>query len=265
MKKRKWFILGGTLILVLVLVMLKSPLLSVNLVTIKINQASCINEESLRKELILEGRNILFLNEENLSKTIYAKYLCVKKLTLQRSFPNNIQVQVEGKIAFAKLIPLENITFSNLKELEATPSSSSALVNWSFPTIDKNTGFLVDKDGSIFAQNFESNLPTIFMAEPDLKLGKNLNKDDFNKVATIFEKIFSTDLNFNRTQLVSNYLMVETSPKLIFSLNHDIAHQLASLQLILEKAKIDERMISQVDLRFEKPVVVYTAKNNGKR
>ncbi|KKS13713.1 MAG: hypothetical protein UU67_C0020G0034, partial [Candidatus Daviesbacteria bacterium GW2011_GWB1_41_5] len=55
-------------------------------------------------------------------------------------------------------------------------------------------------------------------------------------------------------------LIIFAQYKVILSLQKDIPLQLASLQLITEKAKIDGRLIEVVDTRFNKPVVVYAPK-----
>jgi hypothetical protein len=46
--------------------------------------------------------------------------------------------------------------------------------------------------------------------------------------------------------------------KVILNLKGEYLKQLASLQLILQKNKIDSKRIESVDLRFAKPVVIYS-------
>ena len=62
---------------------------------------------------------------------------------------------------------------------------------------------------------------------------------------------------------MDNYLIVfpqVDNPKVFFRLDNEIDLQLASLQLILEKAKIDERILEFIDLRFDKPIVRFAPK-----
>ncbi|MBI4038755.1 hypothetical protein HY384_02235 [Candidatus Daviesbacteria bacterium] len=56
------------------------------------------------------------------------------------------------------------------------------------------------------------------------------------------------------------------NPRIIFRLSNSLDVQLASLQLILGKAKIDGSRLEFIDLRFDKPVLKFTPKeSNGKR
>lgn len=50
---------------------------------------------------------------------------------------------------------------------------------------------------------------------------------------------------------------LKNGPQVIVSSQKDIRAQLDSLQLILLRAKIEGKKIKRVDLRFNKPVVVY--------
>ena len=67
--------------------------------------------------------------------------------------------------------------------------------------------------------------------------------------------------------VVGNRLIVDSEPRVTFALNKEISRQSASLQLILRQAKMnldpdkpDSRSVESVDLRFDRPVVVYSKK-----
>jgi hypothetical protein len=65
--------------------------------------------------------------------------------------------------------------------------------------------------------------------------------------------------------IVGNYqktLGNQKDLKLAFLLTGNHLQELASLQLILQRNKIDLKSIESIDLRFDKPIVVYM---NGKR
>jgi len=67
-------------------------------------------------------------------------------------------------------------------------------------------------------------------------------------------------LSVYRVKIVGQYLMTDSSAGIALNLESDIKRQLASLQLILSKSKIEQREVSSIDLRFAKPVVVYSPK-----
>ena len=70
-------------------------------------------------------------------------------------------------------------------------------------------------------------------------------------------------ISVNESFLNDSFFIIkdETSViKVIFRLKNEVDIQLASLQLILDKAKIDEKELEFIDLRFDKPVVRYAPK-----
>ena len=72
---------------------------------------------------------------------------------------------------------------------------------------------------------------------------------------------FGEDLILSKIQLVDEEraLIVIFSDRLtcFFSLEDEIEPQLASLQFILWRAKIESKSLKTVDLRFDKPVIRY--------
>lgn len=52
-------------------------------------------------------------------------------------------------------------------------------------------------------------------------------------------------------------VFLKTGPKVLISLDKNIKEQVDSLQLILERAKIEGKQIELIDLRFDKPVISY--------
>ena len=70
------------------------------------------------------------------------------------------------------------------------------------------------------------------------------------------------------TQILDNFFLIyptSLSPKVIFRLDQRIDVQIASLQLILEKAKMYSESLEFIDLRFDKPIVKFAPKKNGER
>lgn len=72
----------------------------------------------------------------------------------------------------------------------------------------------------------------------------------------IYNKLISLNLEIKKVStLAKNDLLVEGTYKIYFSLEKNIDFQLASLQLILNKAKIESDKVEYIDLRFERPVI----------
>src|SRR3989338_5820628 len=142
---------------------------------------------------------------------------------------------------------------------EATPSSTSAVLNWSFPDLVAENE-VVDKSGKVFLASDTSWLPLVLIDRHDLKVGDDINDILFTNLTEIFSKFSEVGLSVYRVKIVGQYLMTDSSPGIALNLESDIKRQLASLQLILSKSKIEQREVSSIDLRFAKPVVVYSPK-----
>ena len=267
MKRNKnLFVFGISFIIVAVFIW-KSGLFGANLGNIEVKNASCVTEPQIRTELDITGHNILFLNENVLEKKIIDKYPCVGSIKFVRQFPKQIAIKVNGRNPLAQIVSFNPSKSSFLGDLEASPSSSTALLDWNFPEVSPEN-LLVDANGVVFGDNGSFKLPIIFWPEENLKIGQRLDGNIFNNISKVFSKMNSLNLNENtastsatfenfQAKVVDNSLLIKVKPKLIFSLEKDILRQLASLQLILQKAKIDGKVIEVVDLRFDKPVVVY--------
>ena len=80
---------------------------------------------------------------------------------------------------------------------------------------------------------------------------------------TILDKVKIYRLSITEASIFEDVLMNNTAPKIIFKLRNDIDKQIASLQLILEKAKMETSKLEFIDLRFDKPIVRIAPKKNG--
>jgi len=87
-----------------------------------------------------------------------------------------------------------------------------------------------------------------------------LDEGLFKKISTVFTETRKYEINISEAEVLDQDFLVLSPRKIAFSLKRDILKQLVSLQLILQKAKIDESMIETVDLRFDKPVVKFLPK-----
>lgn len=247
----------------------KTNILKIGNIDIKINNASCLDEVKLKSELNLKETYFFAINRDLLLKKITSKYPCVKTLKINNKFPKDIKIAVEGRMPYIRVSSLHSLTplFDNL---ESTPSSSTALIDWSIPNSSIDW-FVSDKDGLVFNQEQQFTLPALFITDEETKLGKQLDKKLLSDVENIFSNLNRLNIQrednpgrdalygevFKLKKWESN-ILIYSKPKLILSVKKDILRQLGSLQLILQKAKIDGKEIETVDLRFDKPVIVYS-------
>ena len=83
------------------------------------------------------------------------------------------------------------------------------------------------------------------------------------KTVKVLEKIKSLGVNSDDPKIYSKiYLSLGQKPQMVFVLDDKSDHQLASLQLILDQAKMDTKEVEFLDLRFDKPIVRYGKDKN---
>lgn len=232
----------------------KLEIFNLKKVEIEKNNVQCMDNQKLLSEFTIKGENILLMNEQNINKKILLKYPCVKNIIFKKQFPDKVKIIISGREGMAR------ISYINLKELEATSASGAALIDWTFPLSVESDNFIIDDEGIIFAQNNESSLPYLYLKNQILKIGNKIENIDLNKVSLLFVKLPQMGIKINKTKINGQDFQVLGEQKIVFSLAKDVLAQFASLHLILEKAKIDERTMEIIDLRFDKPVVKYVPK-----
>ncbi len=224
----------------------------------------CVSEQDLKRGLDLLGKNPITLNVAKVKAELASKHLCIKDIDISYEFPRKLKIYVYGRKFFSKIVPLNQT--NNLPDFEASSSSEAALLDWNFPLTLPSDMLIADETGFIFTSkqpNFP--LPTLFLSE-NLILGKQINKRTFGLINQIFTEYLELEPMLGENNIVAkkygNILLINSPVKVAFSLQRDVLRQFASLQLILQKAKIDSRVVEIVDLRFDKPVIEYQPKSS---
>ncbi len=245
------FFLGLVLILAVT-----SRVFVVKSIGVKLNDVNCVTEEQVKDKLSLQGKNLLALNTNSLENQVKSQFICVKGISLTKELPNKILVDISGRKGLAVIRSFEIIA-SDSASLSATTSAQIQV-----PTGGKGTPYLVDEEGVVFAQTDEGvNLPTVLMTDMDLNLGKGFKNDLVKKTVLVLQKVKQFNLQTIQAIIYPNGIMlIDGKTKLQFNLKKDIDIQLASLQLILDKAKIDNESMEFIDLGFDKPVVRFSPK-----
>lgn len=246
-------ILGGLFV--------KSDILKVKNIEIVSDTRRCIQDEHIKNELKVEGRFFFAVNTNSIEKELPQKFHCIKKVKAATKLPDRLVLTISER----QPVVLTGVVRINQPVLqidlnEATPSSGTAF----FEELSKDTNdavwFLADRDGYILTSLSEESfsLPRIFIStSDDLNAGKKLENGFIEKSLLIYEKLISWEMPIMMMRIKNNDLYIQANEKIIFSLEKDPMRQLASLQLILRKAKMDSKSIESIDLRFDKAVVIY--------
>ncbi len=247
-KNRTLFKFASVLIILIIslfFLFLGPKLFSIQKIDIESSGVDCATSEQIISTSDIKGKNIIFIDDKKIEKQIIAKFICIKNINISKSFPSKVKLRINPRTAKAILIP------TDIQEA----SSSAGLESIATPSADLNVqGFVADKEGVVFSKQSIGSLPAIFINNQNLTLGKVLSNDQVNAL-NILEKISVFGINASTSYISDNFFIIYGLPKVIFRLDNNVNIQIASLQLILEKAKIDSSQVEFIDLRFDKPII----------
>lgn len=236
---------------------LRSDLFTIKKVNFRLENINCADEKQIKDSLNFSGENFFFLNTEKLEENLKSRFICINKISLSKYIPDKINLIISGRDPYAILI--------SLKLKDATQSAQVQIENIATPSAGNyNFGekFLVDKEGVVFSGHIDNLvLPHIFFLDREFSFGDKIGGEILGNTILIINKLKGFGLEEGSVAISNNKLLVVYSaPKIIFNLSDLVDVQLASLQLILEKAKIESKDLEFIDLRFDKPIVKFAPK-----
>lgn len=243
----------------------KSDLLAVREINVQFVKSFCQNEIEIRQQIKLDKQNWFTLNTSSLTDELLQKNHCLEQVDVKREWFNRVEIRLIGRTPEA-VMQLVRITpgIAQLIDVESSASSQTAILDFSDQIQPEGDNYWVDRFGKIFmTEASPSSLPKYFMIERELVVGKSLNS------RLVLEGNRAV-VQMNLLGLVPNWVKITNHDvflakmkdglEVVIALDEDVLRQTASLQLILQKAKIDSKSINRVDLRFDKPVVIYKNK-----
>lgn len=249
------FISSIFIFLIFFLLFIKLNFLKIKKLEVLSQNLDCVNKDQIKEVANLYGKSFFNLDTDTVAKQIKEKFYCVKNISFSKRIPNTVKIDVLGRQPIAQIRKLDGIEASSsaLFEIFATPSA-----------IQSENRYLLDDEGVVFAKtDVTSNLPAIFVNNLNISLGKKVLGSNTENTLKILEKIKVFGLDISKSIVSSNYLYLFSDPRVIFKLEGDVEAQIASLQLILEKSKIDASKVEFIDLRFDKPIIKIAPKKNG--
>jgi cell division septal protein FtsQ len=194
------------------------------------------------------GQHLIFVPEKRINAAITDRYPFVKGIKIIKKFPPELQFNLFTREPLAAIV----------KQLQFSQSEASASADQSWLT--GNEYFLVDEEGYILRKDNITDLPLILVQElPSESIGQQVGQ---KAVLKALEIITGLKLNLFEPEvaLVNDFnieFKLKDKVKVIFSAFDSTDSQINPLQFILSRAKIEGRKIRQIDLRFDKPVVIY--------
>lgn len=273
--------LGLVLLSLLLVIFLKSNLLLIKNVEIKSQDINCANTNEIKELISLQSSNIFLIDSSSIEQKLKNKFFCIDRVVINKISLNKIELEIFSRKAVALINSYQIIEDNKIDEAKKIASNSSNLSLESTPSakplLPKDTKgakfigkFIVDKTGFVFSQ--DSNELSIFQIDlinlleqknlpisSDLTLGSKVYQEIENAI-NILLTLQNQNVNFSTIQIIDGKtLLLKNEQIIIFNLSKDIDKQAASLQLIWQQHKIDSKDIEMIDLRFDKPIVKYSA------
>lgn len=271
-KKRRRFsswVLKILIILIVLVVVaggfffLTSNFFYIKYLDVQTERVNCTSTEDLKNTSQILDRSIFFLDKQIVEDKLRKRYVCVKGISLSPEFPNRIKMQVFGRTPVFQLLRLpekEPSSSAVFEDFLNKDSSESAKENSKIK--DK---YLVDEEGVLFSKDEIGSLKKLYFFDDSLTLGQKLDQNIFENYQEVIKKLAVLAIASEEAKIYSNkYLLYNAKPKLIIDLSGNINTQLASLQLILSRAKIEGKEMEFIDTRFENPIVKYAPKKGEK-
>lgn len=261
-------------LLSLIYIILGSDLFKVKALEINLEKVSCTDSLGIRNSTDLLGKRMFSVNT-NILPDLQRKYYCIKSVKVTKLLPNKLRLDISGREAVALIKILKPDEASASAKLDTDPmvatqtpiATNSSLLD--FSNLNSEKAFVVDEDGVFFDSDKQSfgpdgpknfNVPILYYYGENIKLGQKLQEGSVKNAVSILSKVKVFGIEIKDAKITGSDMITDSTPKLLFSLKADTDYELASLQLILEKAKMEDREIEFVDLRFSKPIVKYKAK-----
>lgn len=224
--------------------------------------------------------NYFYFISESLEKKLKEKFFCIRQIKTKVNYPDKLQLQVFGREGVFILKTINpNIHLNPVIDLPESTQSASESTKAAMPVkiveqllsslkkASESGSFLVDEEGMVFNESFGEDLPKLSLFGQELKIGTQIQGDFIKKIKQVLDKLKEVEILPDNLVVLGDKLIVDAKPRIIFSLIRPLGRQTASLQLILAQAKmnsdpgkLEKRNIESIDLRFDKPVVVYSGK-----
>ena len=221
----------GVLILGVIVVVLvfRLDLLKVQRISCQINDTNCPGEIWTDLMALSLGKNIFSFPIESISLQIKNSYPQIDKIKIKKNLPSRVDFNLTSR------------------------QPQVAISGEKFHLVDFQ-GVVIEKSET------SGEYPLIFLEpEMNLKVGEKFNQKE---VLETIEAIVGLRLRLIEPKLAkiisfsSVDIWLKDDTQLIISLKKEISSQLDSLQLIYQRAKIEGKKLKQIDVRFDKPIII---------
>ena len=213
------------------LVVFVKTALIVKKINCRLNQTACPGEIWMELMSLAIGKNIVFFPTKDLVSQIKESHPLLKEVKIKKSLPNHLSFELKKR------------------EPQAALKSPRGEGFW-----------IVDEEGFLLEKANEIELSVILVEQPiNLNVGEKVEKETVWTINLLKSLKFRLLMPKTARIVSPRQIEIELDDELlvIFSSLKEVNFQLDSLQLIFSRSKIEGRNLEQIDLRFDKPVVIY--------
>lgn len=190
-------------------------------------EKDCVSTPQVQELLKSYKPNLITFSENGLTEVLKSKYNCVASVTYQKKFPS-LKLNISSKLPLARIEGTSFVVNSNFQAEEGTASAS---------------------------------VPTLYLRQTQsFKSGQVMSDAETIFALNVIKNLKDSDFIISNLRILDAQNIVAYNPQnaiAVFSSKIELNKQLSSLQSVLAKSRIDATKIAKIDLRFDKPVIVF--------
>lgn len=192
----------------------------------------------------LNRKNILFVSSPELKLSLANQFSSIKDVVITKKLPFSVSLTIYGRKPIVDLVISDEVT------LEATVSGI-----W-----EARNSYLLDESGYILNKELYVSKDLPFILDNNEPVTKNGAIDDTNFLSILdtISKLKKVSITITKVDTVAfpNIKIYLSGNTIVHLLGDSRFHsRLNVLQMILEKYRIEGKMLKSIDLRYSEPVV----------
>lgn len=229
--KTVFLIIGFSLFIFSFLQLLKGDFFRIKQVVCFENSSSCQSDLWLKVNSLTLGKNIIFLSPQKITQEIDNQLPTIGSVKVEKKLPNKLIVRLDKR-----------------KPIAAIETGSEY--------------WLTDYQGIILEKlDQPADLPLIIGGGSNIS-SDNQRVESSSILASLdyLYKLLFNSIEAYRVEIINSSelaVYLRTGPKVLVSVENSHQQQVDSLQLVLTRTKIEGRKIKEIDLRFDKPVIIF--------
>lgn len=229
---------------------------------VSLDEITCTDQAGIKAVLEQENIKFYWLQSQEIERKLKQDFSCINEVHVERKFPTSVAVTLSGRKPVAVFRVIQKFTPSPLplEEFEASSSTQEAKPSPTpSPQVTVTYGetFLVDTKGVGYSKGSREGLPFVDYVAVKFDIGDTIGGERIQRILQIVQFFQSQGIMIASLEMDNDKLVVKTTEEIVFSLAEGLERQGASLQLIWKQAKMNSKSVVKIDLRFDKPVVVY--------